>query len=117
MKKLSELREMGMLVSLDDFGTGYSSLTYLKQLPVDTIKIDKSFIDDITKDNTQSNLVNAIIEMAHILGLNVVAEGIEEIEQQDRLLESSCDLLQGYYISKPLPTEQAVNFLKCVQAV
>ena len=55
--------------------------------------------------------------MAHILGLNVVAEGIEEIEQQDRLLESSCDLLQGYYISKPLPTEQAVNFLKCVQAV
>ena len=106
-----------MLVSLDDFGTGYSSLTYLKQLPVDTIKIDKSFIDDITKDNTQSNLVNAIIEMAHILGLNVVAEGIEEIEQQDRLLESSCDLLQGYYISKPLPTEQAVNFLKCVQAV
>lgn len=117
VKKLSELREMGMLVSLDDFGTGYSSLTYLKQLPVDTIKIDKSFIDDITKDNTQSNLVNAIIEMAHILGLNVVAEGIEEIEQQDRLLESSCDLLQGYYISKPLPTEQAVNFLKCVQAV
>ena len=106
-----------MLVSLDDFGTGYSSLTYLKQLPVDTIKIDKSFIDDITEDNTQSNLVNAIIEMAHILGLNVVAEGIEEIEQQDRLLESSCDLLQGYYISKPLPTEQAVNFLKCVQAV
>ena len=68
-------------------------------------------------NEVQSNLVNAIIEMAHILGLNVVAEGIEEIEQQDRLLESSCDLLQGYYISKPLPTEQAVNFLKCVQAV
>ena len=115
VKKLSELREMGMLISLDDFGTGYSSLTYLKQLPVDTIKIDKSFIDDITKDNTQSNLVNAIIEMAHILGLNVVAEGIEEIEQKEQLLESSCDLLQGFYISKPLPTEQAINFLKCGQ--
>lgn len=115
VQKLSELREMGMFISLDDFGTGYSSLTYLKQLPVDTLKIDKSFIDDITKDNTQSNLVNAIIEMAHILGLNVVAEGIEELDQQDRLLESSCDLLQGYYISKPLPTEQAINFLKCGQ--
>lgn len=111
MKKIKELRDLGVRISLDDFGTGYSSLTYLRELPIDVLKIDKSFIDNIMNDNDKSCLTGTIISLAHDLGLEVVAEGVEEEHQLKYLKCYNCDMVQGYLFSKPLPGKDAVNLL------
>lgn len=109
--KLLELRRLGVCLSLDDFGVGYSSLTYLRQLPVDTLKIDKSFIDMIETDTNAAEIIGAIINMAHILKKNVIAEGVETEQQLRYLTENGCDCVQGYIFSRPLPEAGAMNFL------
>ena len=104
---LGKLKALGVEVSIDDFGKGYSSLTYLKDLPADSLKIDKSFVDGLEKDGSDAAIVRLIIELAHTLGLEVTAEGVESAGQLARLLEMGCDLGQGYYFSRPLPGEEA----------
>ncbi|MHB1248734.1 MAG: EAL domain-containing protein, partial [Polaromonas sp.] len=112
---LQALSTKGMRIFIDDFGTGYSSLSYLKRLPIDTIKIDKSFVGDITTDPDDAAIVAAIIAMAHSLRLKVVAEGVETQEQFDFLLERGCDAMQGYFYSKPLPAEEILPLLRNAQ--
>ncbi|KOP79256.1 diguanylate cyclase [Lysinibacillus sp. FJAT-14745] len=106
---LTELKQLGVFVSVDDFGTGYSSLSYLKRYPIDIIKIDQSFIADITKDDKNEAIIKAIISMSHNLGLEVIAEGIEEPSQVDFLKHHRCQKGQGYLYNKPLPVETIVN--------
>jgi diguanylate cyclase (GGDEF)-like protein len=108
---LYKLRKMGVSLSLDDFGTGYSSLTYLQRLPINILKIDKSFIDMILDDGAQKAMINTIVDMAHIMGMTVVAEGVETETQSEYLAKCHCDILQGYIISRPVPEEEAVRFL------
>ncbi len=103
---LKQLMNMGISIALDDFGTGYSSLSYLRKIPINTLKIDKSFIDNITSNQKEASIINIIIDMAHSLGLNVVAEGVEKKEQLLVLKERNCDYIQGYYFSKPLPVDE-----------
>ncbi|MGB5447265.1 MAG: EAL domain-containing protein [Psychromonas sp.] len=103
---LNELRAMGVKFSIDDFGTGYCSLMYLKKLPVDTLKIDRSFVMDVPGDSADENLVRAIINLSHNLNLRVVAEGVETKEQQQFLREHGCDELQGFLLGKPGSVEQ-----------
>ena len=107
--KFAELRNLGLSLSLDDFGTGYSSLAYLKRLPLDTLKIDRSFVQDLEKSAQDQEIVNAIIIMAHALRLTVVAEGVETLEQMRLLTEQNCDYLQGYLFSKPLPLTELLE--------
>lgn len=109
---LQELRDIGIRVALDDFGTGYSSLNYLRTIPLNTLKIDKSFIDDICVNDKQEAIVDSIIEMAHKLGMEVVAEGIETIDQLKVMKEKNCDIIQGYVYSKPLLSTELENLLK-----
>jgi diguanylate cyclase (GGDEF)-like protein/PAS domain S-box-containing protein len=104
---LDRLTDLGVRFSIDDFGTGYSSLSYLKRLPADAIKIDKSFVDGLGKDVEDTAVIRMIIELAHTLDLEVIAEGVETEEQVDLLKEMGCDLAQGYHFSKPLPPEAA----------
>jgi len=103
-KALSELNRMGVGIAMDDFGTGYSSLSYLRSYPFDVLKIDKSFVMDITVDKADRELITAAIAMAHGLNLKVVAEGVETQEQLDILKRLKCDYAQGYLFGKPLPT-------------
>jgi diguanylate cyclase (GGDEF)-like protein/PAS domain S-box-containing protein len=109
---LRELKAMDIGLSVDDFGTGYSSLSYLKRLPIDTLKIDKSFVHDIPGDADDIAIAAAIITMAHSLGLKVVAEGVETAEQLAFLRAHRCDSMQGYYLSRPLPAEQFETLLQ-----
>ena len=109
---LSDLREEGARVSIDDFGTGYSSLGRLQRLPVDVLKIDKAFVDDIGTGVRQGALVRAIVMMAHSLGLTVVAEGVETEVQRAFLERHSCDLYQGHLLSRPLPSGDMQRYLK-----
>lgn len=109
--KLAELHALGVRLSLDDFGTGYSSLTYLQRLPVDTLKIDKSFIDIILMNTLQPAIIGLIIDMAHILKMTVVAEGVEKEQQLEYLVRKQCDLVQGYLVSRPVPENEAIRFL------
>jgi len=111
-KKIEALKEIGLKIALDDFGTGFSSLSYLNKLDVDKIKIDKSFIDNILHDETSQRLVSSIISMSKSLGLEVIAEGVENKEQLLFLQEEGCYEVQGYYFSKPLPFDQFKFFLK-----
>ncbi len=99
---LTELKNIGVTIAIDDFGTGYSSLSYLKDLPVDYLKIDKSFVNEITDDNRNSDIVTAIISMAKVFKMKIIAEGVENEVQMRSLFESGCDELQGYLFSKPI---------------
>lgn len=108
---LNRLHELGIHLSLDDFGTGYSSLSYLKRLPVDTLKIDRSFVEGVPADTDDSQIVRMICALAKSVRLEIVAEGIETEAQRDFLMAQGCDYLQGYLISKPLPTEEFLEFL------
>jgi len=109
--KLEDLQGMGVRLSLDDFGTGYSSLTYLQRLPVNTLKIDKSFIDMIMIEGAQPAIIGSIIDMAHILKMTVVAEGVEKQQQLDYLTQNGCDYIQGYFFSRPVPEADAIQLL------
>ena len=103
---LQRLREYGITISMDDFGTGYSSLTYLHQLPFDYLKIDREFIRNITDQNDDDFIYRTVIELAHNLGLSIVAEGVETTEQNEFLLKNNCDIGQGYLYAKPLPPKE-----------
>ncbi len=107
---LNRLSEMGFKLSIDDFGTGYSSLAYLKRLPVDELKIDKSFVMNMEKDNDDAKIVRSTIDLAHNLGLTVVAEGVENGLIWSKLQELSCDEAQGYFMSKPLPASEFADW-------
>ncbi|MCR4301108.1 MAG: EAL domain-containing protein [Sulfuricaulis sp.] len=109
---LRELVAMDIRISIDDFGTGYSSLSYLKRFPINVLKIDQSFVRDIPRDEDDAAIASTIITMAHSLGLKVVAEGVETVEQLDFLRGHQCDAMQGYYFSKPLAPKQFEEFLK-----
>lgn len=100
---LGHLRSLGVRIAIDDFGTGYSSLSYVKRLPVHEIKIDKSFVMNLATDKHDLAIVRSTIELGHNLGLEVVAEGVEDQETSDRLAELGCDSIQGYLVSRPLP--------------
>jgi len=108
---LDDLKRMGARISIDDFGMGYSSLSYLKHLPADTLKIDKSFIAGLGGDVGDKAIVRMIVDLAHTLGMKIVAEGVEDEEQAEQLKEMGCDLGQGFYFAKPLPPEAASEFL------
>ncbi|MDR9423724.1 MAG: EAL domain-containing protein [Marinobacter sp.] len=106
IETLQEIRKLGVKVSIDDFGTGYSSLRYLRQLPINKVKLDRSFIMDITENPDNAAIVQGVITMAHHLGLVVVGEGVETREQAADLKQRDCDLLQGYLFSRPVPLDQ-----------
>jgi EAL domain-containing protein (putative c-di-GMP-specific phosphodiesterase class I) len=103
IERLTELKQLGVKLAIDDFGTGYSSLNYVRRFPVDILKVDKSFIDGVSEEGESSALTAAVIELAGILNLKPVAEGIERADQLERLLELKCDLGQGFFFAKPLP--------------
>ncbi|AQQ54158.1 bifunctional diguanylate cyclase/phosphodiesterase [Planococcus lenghuensis] len=111
MDKLNQLNKLGVKVSLDDFGTGYSSLSYLSKLPIDYLKVDRSFIRHLEADDTKKSIIKSIIEVAHNLNIQVVAEGIETEEQADLLHGYKCNLGQGFYFSKPLLFEDLLNYI------
>lgn len=111
INELNELKKIGIRIALDDFGTGYSSLNYLRSIPINTLKIDKSFIDNITTSKKEESIMNNIIEMAHTMDLKVVAEGVETSNQLKILKEKRCDYIQGYYFSRPLPPEEIEKLL------
>lgn len=106
VSKMRTLKEHGLSLVLDDFGTGYSSLSYLKQLPLDELKIDKSFVDDILNDASDATIANAIIDLAHNLRLPVIAEGVETDAQYAFLHERGCDYFQGFLLARPMPADQ-----------
>jgi len=109
---LDELKGIGVTVSVDDFGTGYSSLSYLRRLPIDTLKIDRSFVSDVTKGNGDHEIIRAIIALARKLNLAVVAEGVETQEHYEAVLELQCDYGQGFYFSHPISVEEATELLE-----
>jgi EAL domain-containing protein (putative c-di-GMP-specific phosphodiesterase class I) len=114
--KLLDLRDAGIQVALDDFGTGYSSLSYLKKFDIDYIKIDRSFVRNLSATSNDMALCEAIIVMAHKLGLKVIAEGIETATQRHLLAAAGCDYGQGYYFSPPLPSHELEALLKASAA-
>jgi predicted signal transduction protein with EAL and GGDEF domain len=112
LRTLTRLHDMGVRLSIDDFGTGYSSLAYLKRLPVDELKIDRSFVQQMVTDNNDAVIVRSTIDLAHNLGLRVVAEGVEDRETCERLAALGCDLVQGYYLGRPMPAGDLGRWLK-----
>src|SRR6185369_5044704 len=114
MQVLNRLSSMGLTLAIDDFGTGYSSLSYLKRLPVDEVKIDKSFVLNMQEDENDAVIVRSIIDLARNLGLRVVAEGVETMATWSALRDMGCDVAQGYVISRPLPADQLGAWLTTV---
>ncbi|WP_176693151.1 putative bifunctional diguanylate cyclase/phosphodiesterase [Arenimonas terrae] len=112
---LNELRKLGVTLAIDDFGTGYSSLVYLKRLPIDTLKIDKEFIGDLTRDPDDEAITATVITMGHSLGLNVIAEGVESEQQLSYLREQGCDEIQGFWLSPPLDAHRCLAFIRSWQ--
>ncbi|MBT8139851.1 MAG: EAL domain-containing protein [Gammaproteobacteria bacterium] len=112
---LHELRNLGISLSMDDFGTGYSSLSYLQQLPIDELKIDRSFLVDIPGNTSGLSIVKAVIALAKSLELSTVAEGVERYEQVDTLVELGCNVIQGWYFAKAMPSEQFMEFARSIQ--
>ncbi|MEJ2143409.1 MAG: bifunctional diguanylate cyclase/phosphodiesterase, partial [Gammaproteobacteria bacterium] len=112
MLLLEDLDRLGLRISIDDFGTGYSSLSYLKKLPVDEIKIDKSFVMNMGNSENDSSIIRATVGLAHDLGLSVVAEGVEDQNSLDQLKQMGCQVAQGYHIFKPAPAEQVRKFIE-----
>jgi diguanylate cyclase (GGDEF)-like protein len=110
--KLQAFRELGVALAIDDFGTGYSSLAYLKRLPITTIKIDKAFIGDLTHDPEDAAITSTVITMAHSLGLNVVAEGVETEAQMQFLARHHCNEIQGFWLSQPLEAHACLGFIR-----
>ena len=111
IRSLMALKSVGVRISIDDFGMGYSSLSQLQRLPIDTLKIDQSFVRDITTDPNDAAIATAIITLGHTLKLNVVAEGVETAEQLAFLRQQGCDRLQGYLLARPLPPEECLALL------
>jgi diguanylate cyclase (GGDEF)-like protein len=109
---LRKLKEMGVRLAIDDFGTGYSSLSYLKHFPIDRLKIDRTFVNEVTVDQDNAAIAEAIIALAHVLNLDVVAEGVETAEQLAFLAGLRCDVVQGYHIARPLPPRNLLEFLE-----
>lgn len=109
--KLTRLKQLGFKLSIDDFGTGYSSLSYLVRFPIDCLKIDRSFVQYLTTFDDRKAVVEAIIQMAHGLKMDVIAEGVESVQQLELLKEMNCDYIQGYYFCRPLPVDDIIDFL------
>ncbi len=109
---LIKFKQSGFKTSLDDFGTGYSSFSYIKDLPIDNLKIDISFVRDILKNIKTKSIVKTIIELAHNLGMKTIAEGVETKEQLEALKDLGCDYVQGYLLAKPMPLEELISFIK-----
>jgi EAL domain-containing protein (putative c-di-GMP-specific phosphodiesterase class I) len=112
MSAMRELKEIGIRIAIDDFGTGQSSLVYLKRFPIDTVKIDRAFVHDVTTDESAAAIVSYVINLAHTLRLAVVAEGVETEEQWSFLKLNACDHMQGFLFSHPLPAEEAELFVR-----
>ena len=113
--QLLELHDDGIQVSLDDFGTGYSSLSYLQRFEIDFVKIDQSFVRNLVPHSTDLALCQAIIAMAHALKMKVIAEGVETQQQRDLLAASGCDYAQGYYYSRPVPSDEFEKLVGATQ--
>jgi EAL domain-containing protein (putative c-di-GMP-specific phosphodiesterase class I) len=116
IKTLERLSEMGVLVSVDDFGTGYSSMSYLRRFPIDHLKIDRSFLSEITARSDDASIVGAIVSLAHNLRLKVIAEGVETTAQLDLLKTLGCDQYQGYQFSPPVPVADFERLMRSVYA-
>jgi EAL domain-containing protein (putative c-di-GMP-specific phosphodiesterase class I) len=114
---LEELSRMGVVVSIDDFGTGYSSMSYLRRFPIDKLKIDRSFISDLTTNPDAASIVKAIISLAHSLRLKVVAEGVETAEQLEHLRTLGCDQFQGFYRSAAVLPDEIEKLVKRIGEV
>jgi EAL domain-containing protein (putative c-di-GMP-specific phosphodiesterase class I) len=112
LQLLETLRSEGFAVALDDFGTGYSSFSRMDGLPLDFLKIDKSFVDQLSAGSQKRAICQAIVTVAHELGMQVVAEGVETAEQASHLREMGCDLLQGYLFAKPMPATALVGWMR-----
>ena len=104
--RLTDLKQIGVSLAIDDFGTGYSSLNYVRRFPVDILKVAKSFIDGVAHQGEEASLTAAVVDLAHVLDLTAVAEGIEEPEQWQRLRELGCELGQGFFFARPVPAEE-----------
>ena len=114
--RLQELKNIGITLSIDDFGTGYSSLAYLKRFPLDMLKIDRSFIRNLETDPGNRVIVKTIIDLGHNLNLKLIAEGVENAEQQEALRELKCEYVQGFFFQKPLPAEDFKNYVISLSA-
>jgi len=110
--RLEELRTAGARIALDDFGTGYSSLSYLRNFPIDVLKVDKSFIDDIASSSERANLARGIIELGRTMHLDIIAEGIEDPLQVVELLRLHCSMGQGFHFARPLPADELGRYLQ-----
>ena len=117
IRVLDAIQNRGIRLAIDDFGTGYSSMSLMKQFPIDTIKIDRSFVRDLPHDFEDQAIAQAIISMGKALGMTVIAEGVETVEQQEFLRSHACDEMQGFLFSKPLPPRELAELLRTASAL